>query len=121
MSEPAFPCPCCGYLVFAEGPGSYDICPICFWEDDPVQLRWPSFAGGSNRPSLIESQSNFRVHGAMEARSIGNVRPATESEARDEQWRLFDPTTDTEEPWSAQDPWPDDYTSLYYWRRSPAP
>lgn len=23
-----YPCPCCGYLVFEEGPGSYDICPI---------------------------------------------------------------------------------------------
>jgi len=31
-----YPCPCCGYLVFTEPPGSYDICSICFWEDDPV-------------------------------------------------------------------------------------
>ncbi|WP_248129036.1 CPCC family cysteine-rich protein [Pseudomonas sp. W2Aug9] len=26
-----FTCPCCGYAVFEEHPGSYDICPICFW------------------------------------------------------------------------------------------
>ncbi|MEU5943736.1 CPCC family cysteine-rich protein [Micromonospora sp. NPDC047548] len=23
-----FPCPCCGHLTFAEGPGSYEICPV---------------------------------------------------------------------------------------------
>ena len=33
------PCPCCGYLVFDEEPGSYSICPICYWEDDAVQLQ----------------------------------------------------------------------------------
>ena len=120
MSDAEFPCPCCGYLVFAEGPGSYDICPICFWEDDNVQLRWPSLSGGANRPSLIESQENFRAHGAMEARFVGNVRPAGESEERDAQWRPFDPTTDTEETWPAEDPWPADYTSLYYWRHQPS-
>ncbi len=36
-----YPCPCCGYLVFTEPPGSYTICPICFWEDDISQLRFP--------------------------------------------------------------------------------
>ena len=34
------PCPCCGYLVFDEPVGSFDICPICDWEDDDVQLRF---------------------------------------------------------------------------------
>jgi hypothetical protein len=24
-----YPCPCCGYLVLDEEPGSYEICPIC--------------------------------------------------------------------------------------------
>jgi hypothetical protein len=54
-----YPCPCCGYLVFEEEPGSYDICPICFWEDDLSQLRWLDSAGGANRPSLIEAQVTF--------------------------------------------------------------
>lgn len=34
-----FPCPCCWYKTFdAEPDGSFDICPVCFWEDDNVQL-----------------------------------------------------------------------------------
>ncbi len=54
-----YPCPCCGHLVFAEGPGSYDICEICFWEDDNVQLRWPTMDGGANAVSLVEGQWAF--------------------------------------------------------------
>ncbi|MFF1900798.1 CPCC family cysteine-rich protein [Streptomyces sp. NPDC058206] len=36
-----FPCVCCGHLTLGEPPGSYEICSVCFWEDDRVQLRWP--------------------------------------------------------------------------------
>lgn len=31
-----YPCPCCGHLVFEDPPGSYEICPVCFWEDEPL-------------------------------------------------------------------------------------
>ncbi|NIP43329.1 MAG: hypothetical protein GWN61_14025, partial [candidate division Zixibacteria bacterium] len=33
-----YTCPCCGYRTLDDPPGSYDICGICFWEDDTVQL-----------------------------------------------------------------------------------
>lgn len=36
-----FPCPCCGYLVFDREPGFHQVCPICGWEDDLSQLRFP--------------------------------------------------------------------------------
>ena len=49
-----YPCPCCGYLVFDEGPGSYAICPVCGWEDDLSQLRFTGM-GEANAP-LIECQ-----------------------------------------------------------------
>jgi RNA polymerase subunit RPABC4/transcription elongation factor Spt4 len=50
------PCPSCGFLVFSELPGSYDICPICGWEDDDVQLKWPGLRIGANSICLYESQ-----------------------------------------------------------------
>jgi Cysteine-rich CPCC len=28
-----YACPCCGFLTLDER-GGYDICPVCFWEDD---------------------------------------------------------------------------------------
>ncbi|MGX1964083.1 CPCC family cysteine-rich protein [Streptomyces sp. CB02115] len=37
-------------------PGSYKICPVCFWEDDGAQFRWPTMGGGANKVSLIEAQ-----------------------------------------------------------------
>lgn len=110
-----YPCPCCGHLIFGEPPGSYEICPICFWEDDPGQLRWPDYAGGANSPSLIESQRNYVECGAMEPRFVDQVRPASEVEPVDVGWRPVDPVTDVLTP--IQDAgWPDDLTDLYYWR-----
>jgi Cysteine-rich CPCC len=71
-----FACPCCGYLTFREASyGSFSICPVCFWEDDPGQLADPTYRGGANIPSLIEARENFQRFGAMEERFQGNVRP----------------------------------------------
>lgn len=83
----AYPCPCCGHLVFGERVGSYEICPICFWEDDPVQAADPWFAGGANRPSLAEAQRNFAEFGAVERRLISNVRRPVDSDEREPTWR----------------------------------
>ena len=52
-------CPCCGKHVFSEGPGSFEICPVCGWEDDAVQYRNPDFRGGANRLSLNEAIRNY--------------------------------------------------------------
>ncbi|MDR1423550.1 MAG: hypothetical protein LBI92_02945 [Azoarcus sp.] len=51
MSNELFECPCCKNQVFAEQ-GGYEICPICHWEDDPVQSNEPDYAGGANQMSL---------------------------------------------------------------------
>jgi hypothetical protein len=51
----ALPCPCCSNLTIYE-PGSYEICEICEWEDDPVQSDDPSYAGGANKISLDEAR-----------------------------------------------------------------
>ncbi|MGX1949148.1 CPCC family cysteine-rich protein [Streptomyces anulatus] len=52
----SYPCPCCGHRVLGAMPGSYKICPVCFWEDDGAQFRWPTMGGGANKVSLIEAQ-----------------------------------------------------------------
>lgn len=52
----SYPCPCCGFLTFAEPSGSYDVCAVCGWEDDNVQLRYPGLAGGANGRSLCDEQ-----------------------------------------------------------------
>lgn len=59
QTEELFTCPCCGHLIFTEPPGSYEICSVCGWEDDPVQLANPCTTGGANKESLWEAQRNF--------------------------------------------------------------
>jgi hypothetical protein len=69
-------CPCCGYHTLL-GPlsGSYEICEVCFREDDPAQSEDPEFEGGANKVSLREARENYRAFGASEERFLDNVRP----------------------------------------------
>src|SRR6478752_3670567 len=111
----AFPCPCCGHLVFAEPPGSADICLICFWEDDAAQLRYPTLAEETNMVSLAEAQKNYAKFSAIEERFAQDVRAATAADARDPEFRPLAETDSFEaEPTDA--PGPSDATALYYWR-----
>ena len=56
-----YACPCCGELSLdEEPPGTYLVCAICNWEDDPVQYFDPTYAGGANTISLIDAQNLYR-------------------------------------------------------------
>lgn len=59
MEAQNYPCPSCGFLIFDEPAGSYDICGICGWEDDHVQLKHPTMRGGANGGSLFEYQQEI--------------------------------------------------------------
>lgn len=122
MHDPIkFPCPCCGHLVFDFEPGFHQVCPICGWEDDLCQLRFPLMPGGGNVVSLFEAQQNFRRHGASERRNRGLTRDPVDGESLEPGWRLLDPDRDNPEKPSRgvvyrdSYPWPDT-TVLYYWR-----
>ena len=54
-----FKCPICEKYVFKEGPGSYEICPICGWEDDKSQYKDPILKGGANKLSLKEYKERY--------------------------------------------------------------
>lgn len=54
-----FKCPVCGKYTFQSGPGSYEICPICGWENDKAQYKDPTLKGGSNRLSLKEYKKQY--------------------------------------------------------------
>lgn len=86
-----FTCPCCGYKTLSNpANGSYDICSVCFWEDDGVQLEDPDYEGGANRVSLRQAQKNFIKFGACEEEMISFVRPAHTSEPKDAEWKPLD-------------------------------
>jgi len=86
-----FACPCCGYKTLREKPsGTYNICEVCFWEDDPIQLDDPNYEGGANRVSLKQGQKNFQEFDACEIDMVKNVRQPNSDEGRDDNWRFID-------------------------------
>lgn len=68
-------CPCCGFLTLKEPPpGTFHVCPVCCWEDDDTQYRYPDYAGGANEVSLQEARINFKAFGAVSAAASIHVR-----------------------------------------------
>lgn len=60
------PCPCCHLPTLIER-GAYDICPVCWWEDDGQDDADSDLvSGGPNgRYSLTRARANTRDHGDM--------------------------------------------------------
>lgn len=78
-----FPCPCCGYLTIGEEPpGTFEICPVCFWEDDNVQFEDPDYSGGANSVSLNQARENFKLFGAVSKEFVNQVRKPLPQEIR---------------------------------------
>jgi uncharacterized Zn finger protein (UPF0148 family) len=44
-------CPVCGKTILFE----YDICPVCGWQNDPIQKDKPDMTGGANKMSLHQA------------------------------------------------------------------
>ncbi|MEK3765899.1 CPCC family cysteine-rich protein [Solibacillus sp. FSL K6-4121] len=83
-----YTCPCCGYKTLdEEPPGTYEICSICFWEDDGVQYEDPDYEGGANLPSLRKAQKNYVLFGACEESCIDAARKPNKNDVRDLGWK----------------------------------
>jgi hypothetical protein len=89
-------CACCGYRTLPEGGGAYEVCPVCWWEDDPVQMASPLLRGGANAVSLAEAQLYFIGSGFSDPRFTAHVRAPAEEEAADPAWRPWESRRDLE-------------------------
>ena len=52
----------------------HDICPVCFWENDPIQNDNEKYVGGANDISLSEAKANYQKFGAVKQEYIKSVR-----------------------------------------------
>jgi cysteine-rich CPCC protein len=81
-----FRCPCCKHLTLSSR-GYYEICKVCFWEDDGQDEHDAEIVrGGPNSDlSLRQAQENYRRFGAMEKRFVRHVRAPKPEERQEEQ------------------------------------
>lgn len=81
---PSYFCPCCKYKTL-HSRGDYEICKVCFWEDDGQDEHDADVVrGGPNYDlSLRQAQANFAALGATEERFREAVRPPRYDEERD--------------------------------------
>jgi len=66
-----FACPCCDYLTLSEC-GMYEICEVCFWEDDGIQD--PDGYSMPNHLFLVQGQENFLKLGACDEHAVSLVK-----------------------------------------------
>lgn len=106
------PCPACGYYMFSTLNDQSEICEICFWQTDLVDLQSMYQPMGPNHVSLEDAQKNFSAIGAIEQRFVDKVRQPNEKDVRDPKWRLLDRTKDKPHQINANSEHLED---LYYW------
>lgn len=69
-----YKCPCCGHFTFEKKERAYDICPVCFWEDDPEQYNNPMMPNGANHVSLAVARVNYKHFAACDPEMKKYVR-----------------------------------------------
>ena len=72
--EASFLCPVCATPVTGLQ-GTYEICPTCSWEDDPVQSADAGYAGGANDRSLSQARTDWDARLADSAQSAAEAAP----------------------------------------------
>lgn len=94
-----YKCLCCGYMTL-DSRAEYDICPVCFWEDDAylaisndsitslyyadklptegILLDVPS--GANHGLTLRKARENYLAFGACEKEMLSHVREPRKSE-----------------------------------------
>ena len=72
-----FCCPCCQYFTLYEC-HMYEICPVCFWEDDGAIN--PEDFGGPNHMTLGEGRETYKRVGSCNPERLIHCRPPRDDE-----------------------------------------
>lgn len=69
VPEGEFQCPCCDYYTLA-GRAGFEICPICYWEDDGQDMGELDRVSGPNHITLRAARENFERIGASDEAAL---------------------------------------------------
>ncbi|MCM2997180.1 hypothetical protein M3647_06830 [Paenibacillus cellulositrophicus] len=67
LQEELYSCPSCEFKTLPTK-GEYDICPVCFWEDDG--RTDPSYYSSPNHMTLAQARDNFIEFGVVNKSSL---------------------------------------------------
>lgn len=76
-----YKCRCCGYytLIGTEEDIAWDICPVCFWENDVFDEN-PEMYSGVNHMTLEQGRENFKKYLACDSKMLDHVRSPRDKE-----------------------------------------
>ena len=74
-------CPCCHFKTL-HGRAGFELCPVCWWEDDGQDNHDADQArGGPNGTlSLTEGRKNFATYGSCDPKFVSKVRAPLDDE-----------------------------------------
>ena len=74
-------CICCGYFTLIEDKEDiwWDICPVCYWENDIVGTELDEYSG-ANHMTLRQGQDNYRIYFSCDVNMAKYVRPPKKEE-----------------------------------------
>jgi hypothetical protein len=81
--DTVYHCPCCLYPTLPMR-GGFEVCPVCYWEDDGQDSHDADrVRGGPNGSwSLTQARANFAALGAYEDRFCDKARQPTVDEVK---------------------------------------
>ena len=68
-------CYCCEFLAL-KTIGEYEICPVCFWEDDGTKHL--QLFSQCNKRTLLEGKLNYKEYGAIDIMYVNKVEKGEE-------------------------------------------
>ena len=71
----------------AEPPGTFEICPVCFFQDEPQEYQ---SLRRSSQSSLLVAQRTFATHSVSVRELAHSVRPPRPDESRPTDWQTLD-------------------------------
>ena len=77
LRDGRYQCPCCDYYSLTARAG-FEVCPICYWEDDGQDMDQLDVVSGPNHITLRQGRFNFERIGACDQTAVSLVADASE-------------------------------------------